>query len=104
MLTHQVPERRSRPRFPVAWRFEGTKLASFGLPETREEPTRGAICDISSGGLCLLTDQIIGTFQVLRCEIYPAAPAVAIPTIAEICWSLPQSESHRFMIGLRFLL
>jgi hypothetical protein len=98
-------ERRAQLRFPVSWKLQGQELSLAGLPQARREAiARGHIQDISLAGMCVVSDQPFRRFQLLRCEIFPSDAPVAIPTLAQVRWTLRAPENHGFRVGVRFLL
>ncbi len=105
MIRGGVRERREQPRFQVAWRLEGKELKLAGLArEGKEDIILGRIQDISSAGLCLVTHRSLRKLEMLRCEIFPSETEVAIPTLAQVRWTLENRGEQVWRIGLQFLL
>ncbi|HET6464335.1 MAG TPA: PilZ domain-containing protein [Nitrospiria bacterium] len=69
-----------------------------------EKPTRGTVVNVSTGGLCLTTDEALKVGQVLKMALpLPNVEATA-PTLAEVRWVQKENPTGIFQAGLRFLL
>ena len=69
-----------------------------------EKPTRGKVVNVSTGGLCLMTDEALKVGQVLKMALpLPTVEATA-PTLAEVRWVKKENPKGDFQAGLRFLL
>ncbi len=105
MPPRRTPERRAQPRFPILWRMESKELFVSGVAQPLSEGTPSSqIRDISPSGMCVLTEQAFQKDQILLCKIFPSKFPVAIPTLAQVRWTLKESKNHGFRVGIRFLL
>ena len=69
-----------------------------------EKPTRGTVVNVSTGGLCLMTAEVLKVGQVLKMALpLPSVEATA-PTLAEVRWVKKENQTNHFQAGLRFLL
>jgi len=69
-----------------------------------DKPTRGTVVNVSTGGLCLMTDEALKVGQVLKMALpLPNVDATA-PTLAEVRWVKKESSPISYQAGLRFLL
>jgi len=69
-----------------------------------EKQTKGHILNVSTGGLCLLTDEALKVGQVLKMALpLPSVEATA-PTLAEVRWVKKGNPQGDYQAGLRFLL
>jgi c-di-GMP-binding flagellar brake protein YcgR len=69
-----------------------------------EKPTQGTVVNVSTGGLCLMTDEALKVGQVLKMALpLPSVEATA-PTLAEVRWVQKENSAGTFQAGLRFLL
>jgi hypothetical protein len=97
-------ERRRHPRHLVQPVFGGKRIG-LSLPgKGHRASLRGKILNISAGGLCLLSEQVVDQNQVLRCQIQLRELPVAIPTLLQVRWIHRPPGSHTYWLGLRFLL
>jgi c-di-GMP-binding flagellar brake protein YcgR len=69
-----------------------------------EKPTRGTVVNVSTGGLCLKTDEALTVGQVIKMALpLPTVEATA-PTLAEVRWVNKGNPGAAYQAGLRFLL
>jgi len=64
---------------------------------------RGALRDISAGGLCLQSDRPLKQSQVVLCDLPIPGLPVAIPTLMNVRWVRQSPEAQEYTIGLQFL-
>jgi len=75
-----------------------------GLWKPAEKLNRGKIVNVSTGGLCLLTDEALEIGQVLKMALPLPRVDVTAPTLAEVRWVKNESPKSGYQAGLRFLL
>jgi len=69
-----------------------------------EKQIAGTLMNVSSGGLCLLTNVALKVGQVLKMALpLPSVEATA-PTLAEVRWVRKEESQGHYQAGLRFLL
>jgi hypothetical protein len=98
-------ERRQNPRHLLRCQWRGAELP---LLETAGHGNGNGIIkawveNISTGGLCLLTDQLVHVFRPIRCQIFLAEIPPGLPLLMQVRWTQEMSYGPRYRIGLRFL-
>src|SRR5215471_8545348 len=97
-------ERRRDPRYVLVSEFRGKKLFSFEVPKQRRGTINGKIQNLSAGGLCLLSDQPIKAFHLVRGELVLPDVPVGIPTLMQARWVHRATKGPRYRIGMQFVL
>ena len=97
-------ERRDSPRYLQSCELRGKRVSLLGSPIENRGEFRGRIQNISRGGFCLLTDQLMVVSCLIRCEVFFPEIPIAIPTLMQVRWTQKNSKQHRYLIGLQFLL
>ncbi len=97
-------EKRGHPRYPLTGEVRGRELSRLGAPKARKRLIRGPIQNISSGGLCLLTDQVIKVSSLIRCELLFSQIPAPIPTLLQVRWAQKARKGTGCTAGLQFLL
>ena len=69
-----------------------------------EKPNRGTVVNVSTGGLCLMTNEALEVGQVLKMALPLPRVEVTAPTLAEVRWVKNESSKSGYQAGLRFLL
>lgn len=69
-----------------------------------EKQPNGKVVNVSTGGLCLLTDEVLKVGQVLKMALPLPSVAATAPTLAEVRWVRKENEKGSYQAGLRFLL
>ena len=104
MSKQRDEERRHDARYPLTLELRAAELSHLGVPKKRKGAIRGRIEDISSGGLCLLTDRLIKVSSLVRAETLFSDIPVGIPTLLRVQWTQKNARKQRYRIGLRFLI
>jgi c-di-GMP-binding flagellar brake protein YcgR len=88
--------RRISETIPVKYRLIEDPRELISLPERKEEKT--VQCkDISTGGLCVVTDQFVEVGSTLRLDIsFPTIPHL-ISAYAEVVWADETGEGLKFL-------
>ncbi len=97
-------ERRQDLRFAHFGAFSADQLSPLGPTKAHERTVRGQVKDISAGGICVLTDQLLKQSNLLRCDITFAKLPTAIPALMEIQWISERDEAFKYVVGLRYLV
>jgi hypothetical protein len=100
---NQERERRRYSRYEASLEIVIRELSPPGTPDPLPVSIHSETRDISNGGLCVLLDQECHVSSVLKCGIFIAGSAVAIPTLAHVRW-MQRNERGKFATGLAFLL
>ena len=69
-----------------------------------DQDIRGEVCNISAGGMCLLTDDSVNVSDPFRCEILAPRMPVAIPVLLQVRWASKSSNGRTHRLGLQFLV
>ncbi len=101
-------ERRLHPRYLAACELTGRTLSQVqsveGGPVSAGQQIRGAVSNISAGGLCLLADKTANMSQPLRCQIRVPELPIGIPTLLHVRWARSDDGGKTYKLGLQFLL
>jgi hypothetical protein len=99
-------ERRREDRFPQSFGVNLRVLPHLGAIEATQATTFSArIQNISAAGMCLLTDEEVERFSVLRCEVPVADTDQPVATLMQVRWVQQQNSSPgSFLFGLKALL
>ena len=97
-------ERRRDRRYVVLSEFKGKKLSSLGVLKQLRGIVNGKIQNLSAGGLCLLTNQPIEEFHLVRGELVLPDVPVGIPTLMQARWVHRATKGPRYRIGMQFVL
>lgn len=84
--------------------FRGRELSSLGSLQRSKQIIRGEIQNISSGGLCLLTNQRIKESSLIRGEIILPDVPVGVPSLMQVRWVGQVAKGSRYKVGLQFLV
>ena len=96
-------EARQDPRYAVHCQASAQVLSPAGLASEEADAIHGEIQNISNGGFCLLLEKPCKVSSLLRCEILLPDVPVAIPTLAQVRWTLETPEGS-YVAGVQFLL
>jgi hypothetical protein len=92
----------------VAWELKGRPLTAIEptgiLPPQRGLGVAGGVANVSTGGLCLLTNDRAAVAGAVRCEIFLPHIPVGIPTLLQVRWLEEDDDSQMFRLGLQFLI
>jgi len=94
--------RRYRPR--QIYQVRTTALSEQGLEQPDTRPSLGRIQDISAGGLCLFSNQMFTSPQLLRCEILLPGVSAGVPTLLRVRWCVKDPRRPGYKAGAEFLL
>lgn len=97
-------ENRAAPRFQIKRRIRAHELFTPGTSRKGNGVIRGRIQNISRGGLCLQTDQVMRKNSPVLCEIQLSKFPLSVPTLLEVCWAQENPKGGKHAAGLRFLL
>lgn len=101
-------ERRLYQRYPVTGELRGKGLRPLERAGDRSLAAtvdlRGAITDISAGGVSIFADDMVGTADLFLCEIIPPQMPVGIPTLLQVRWVLKDGQGHTYRVGLQYLV
>jgi hypothetical protein len=97
-------ERRQHLRSLQTGELSASQLSPIGSTKARKRIVHGQVKDISAGGICILTDQLLKESNLLQCDITFATLPAAIPALMEIQWIAEGEEEFKFAVGLRYLL
>jgi len=100
---NQERERRRYSRYQASLEIVIRELSPPGTPDPSAVSVHGETQNISNGGLCVLLDQECHVSSLLKCGIFVAGAAVAIPTLAYVRW-MQRNERGKFVTGVAFLL
>lgn len=66
---------------------------------------QATVRNVSRGGVCVQTEQLISPSSLLVCEIVVSdKPPVSVPTLLEVCWTKKKKRDHNgYLSGLQFL-
>jgi hypothetical protein len=78
-------------------------LTRVSLADEADFHLLGETKDIARGGVCVVSDRVIPTNSVLRCEVVVPGSSVGVPTLMQVRWT-EGLDDRRFRIGLQFLL
>ncbi len=97
-------ERRQDLRFAQPGDLSASQLSSLGPTMAHKKTVRGQIKDVSAGGICMLTDQLLTESNLFQCDITFTKLSAAIPALMEIQWIAKGDEEFKYAVGLRYLL
>ncbi len=97
-------ERRQDRRFVQFGELGARQLSPLGTTKAHERIVRGRVKNVSAGGICMLTDQLVNESVLLQCDITFANFPVATPALMEIQWIAEGDEEFKYAVGLRYLL
>jgi len=97
-------ERRHHLRFAQIGELSAKQLSALGSTKAHEGIVRGRVKDISAGGICMLTDQLLKESNLLQCDITFAKLPAAIPALMEIQWIAEGDEEFTYAVGLQYLV
>ncbi len=111
-------ERRLYRRYPVLWELKGRVLKALEpsgeTPLPGSQDIRGAVSNISGGGVCILTHDepeassaVHGEVDVssaVRCEIFVPHIPIGIPTLLQVRWTRKTGDGDAYQLGLQFLV
>jgi hypothetical protein len=101
MKPQMVSERRKTSRHQAFLQLVAIELSASGIAGSSPS-IRGAIRNISSGGLRILLEQTCAASSILKCEIFFDGCPAAIPTLGRARWI--QNGGQKSVVGLEFLL
>ena len=96
-------ERREYLRHLLRCQWRGVELPLLETSGHGNGVIKAWVENISSGGLGLLTDQLVHIFRPIRCEIFLAEIPPGLPLFMQVRWTQEMSYGPRYRIGLRFL-
>jgi hypothetical protein len=102
-LVHR--ERRLRPRYAHTLDIELSVVPTLESRHRRSPPVHGRVRNVSSTGICLVTEQPLERSSLLRCAVsLPGAP-VAVPTLMQVRWTRQTGVMlDPYISGLQFIL
>jgi hypothetical protein len=96
-------ERRQDQRYLFACELTGTELPSLAA-EAELIVFRGQVQNISSGGMCFLTDQAVQVSHLIRCEVRIDAVPTAIRLLMQVRWCRSLPGGAGYAVGTSFLI
>jgi PilZ domain len=85
--------------------LRGMELVSLGTPQQGDKTIiNGRIQNISQGGACLQSNELIPESSLVRCAIIIPGTRAAIPTLMQVRWTQRNSTNGKYRIALQFLL
>ena len=101
-------EKRLYPRHAVTCQLSGRALNPLNRrevpPPWADQELYGEVSNMSTGGLCLLTDDSPNVSDPFRCEILAPQMPVAIPVLLQVRWASISSIGRNHRLGLQFLI
>jgi len=94
-------DRRQNPRHPISSIFDGKELPITG---TSNQKIRGRLHDISTGGICLMTNRPVKVSGLIRGSFVLSGAPVGVPSLMRVCWVQRHSKGARYRVGMQFLL
>ena len=97
-------ERRKWPRYPHIIDIDIRAVPPLESKNHRGGAVHGHTQNVSSAGVCLVTDFPLEDTSLLRCNIAVPYTQVAFPTLMQVRWSRENSASlGTYISGLQFL-
>jgi hypothetical protein len=100
----EIEEKRNSPRFAWVVEIAGTILSPLEVPEQAPLLLRGVTSDISNGGIGMLSDQLVPSNAVVRCETALPGTPVPIPMLLRVRWFDKVEGERTYKFGLQFLI
>jgi hypothetical protein len=86
-------DRRRSQRFPQLLEIKAGDMPHRGASDVPTSIT-GRVRNLSSVGLCDLSEQCAQRLDVLRCEIFSTGVPIGVPTLAQVGWKGKQTASY----------
>lgn len=97
-------ERRQHARFPQALEVRTRTLPPVRARYAAPREIRGRIQNLSEGGACILSSQLLPVSTFVSCEIVAPDVPVPIPSLMQVRWNARGGKDNQhFLSGLRFI-
>jgi len=83
--------------------FQTTVSPNDGHPQRKERPS-GQIQNVGRRGCCLILDQPLEKFRIIKLAFPLPQASLSIPTLGEVRWVKPELEQDQYKVGVRYLL
>lgn len=103
-LTDSLGDNRKTPRYPLNYEIsyevsDGISTAKSSMPTN----LKGIASNISEGGICMSTSNILKTSQVVKMGIPLIGVETKVNVLAEVRWTR-QLEAEQQLVGLQFFM
>jgi hypothetical protein len=100
----KAQNRRKYARFPGKGVVTYRRSVPFRGTALRELRGEGELTNLSTGGLCLVTEERLAPKQLLSLTVPMRSPALAIPTLVYVQWTKPLRGTGRYAAGVSFMV
>jgi hypothetical protein len=97
-------DRRKHPRFPELLDVHLRELQAVHLGASKGKTVMGRVHNLSQGGLCFISSELIPQSTLVRCCIGIAESPISIPTLMQVRWVHKQKlQPDTYLTGLQFV-
>lgn len=100
-----LSERRRDRRYEFHSGFRAARVCGGSVQTPGPtECVRGEIQNASAGGVCVVTEQCLKEFELIRAEIAVNNLPVSVPTLMQVRWVSCMKNTRGHRMGLQFLI
>jgi hypothetical protein len=97
-------DRRQHPRFPELLDLRVREVQALHSAAKPGKTVTGRLHNISQGGICFISSELIRQSSLVRCCIGVSESPVGIPTLMQVRWVQKQRlQPDTYLTGLQFI-
>jgi hypothetical protein len=97
-------DRRQHPRFPELLELRVREIQPLHAGTKTGKTVSGRVHNLSEGGLCFISSDLIPQSSLVRCCIGVSESPVSVPTLMQVRWVHKQKlQPDTYLTGLQFV-